>query len=400
MRQDVARRQNHHACKLHCFALTLHYDERTECSLLTSHIPNRSRSATTKVVVAKNYLAGSQNSFRHSIRCFTVSIMHYLVTRGTDGIGRALVLELLRKEPDIILTVVGRSPAKWEATQALLPEDDSSGGRATFQSYDLSLMHQVQELANYLGKERPPLQGIVHCAGVTKRRKTLTTEGLETVFAVQYLARYYLSTLLVQHLTSGSGTNYKKNDSTTTAAYVPAVVVVSAGGTIANPSQLDWNNLQGERHYHGVHALKHESIANDMQILEFGNRQQQIRWYNYGPGYVRTNLLQDMPALFQFMASRLAGPFIGISPEQAARDIMQLLFANNPDEPYYSSGLYQRGPTETYKCVETTTCVPSYLRFRIDPKNRAKLFDVSNDLLKRLEWSRYDLELQDICIPE
>ena len=56
-------------------------------------------------------------------------------------------------------------------------------------------MHQVQELANYLGKERPPLQGIVHCAGVMKRRRTLSTEGLESVFAVQYLARYIISKL-------------------------------------------------------------------------------------------------------------------------------------------------------------------------------------------------------------
>lgn len=335
-----------------------------------------------EVVVAKNcYLAaGKPILFRPVLSyCLIVyiRIMHFLVTGGTDGIGRALVLELLQKQPDIILTVVGRSQAKWEATQALLPGDSS--GRVTFQSYDLSLMRQVQELANNLGKERHPLQGIVHCAGVMKRRRTVTAEGLETVFAVQYLARYLLNTLLVQHLTSGPDTN-DKNDTTTTA-YVPAVVVVSAGGTITNPSQLDWNNLQGERHYHGVHALKHESIANDMQILEFGTRQQHIRWYNYGPGYVCTNLLQDMPALFQFMASRLAGPFIGITPRQAARDIMELLFTR-PDEPYYSSGLYQRGPTETYKCVETTTCVPLYLRFRIDPNNCAKLFDVSNDLLK------------------
>ena len=99
---------------------------------------------------------------------------------------------------------------------------------------------------------------------------------------------------------------------------------------------------------------------------------------------MRTNLLHDMPALFQFMASRLAGPFVAIPPEQAARDIIQLIFTENPDEPNYSSGLYQRGPTNTYKCVEITTCVPSYLRFRIEPKNRAKLFDVSNELLKKV----------------
>ena len=43
--------------------------------------------------------------------------------------------------------------------------------------------------------------------------------------------------------------------------------------------RLDWHNLQGEKRYNGVNALKHESIANDMQILRYATMQTDISWY-------------------------------------------------------------------------------------------------------------------------
>jgi hypothetical protein len=100
-----------------------------------------------------------------------------------------------------------------------------------------------------------------------------------------------------------------------------------------------------------------------MQTLEFAQRYPEVRWYCYGPGFVRTTLLRNMGCVLQCV-SKTFGLFISASPEDAAKDILKLLRGEE------SSGLYVPGvkpnrPTE----------------FRSNEGNRYKLWDMTKAII-------------------
>ncbi|MBC8170453.1 MAG: SDR family NAD(P)-dependent oxidoreductase [Anaerolineae bacterium] len=271
-----------------------------------------------------------------------------LVTGGTDGIGKETALRLAQRGAQVIL--VGRSASKGSEAIAAL-NAAVPGSSIRFLAANLAHMRDVQQLAVTLHEQLARLDIVVHCAGLMLSQRTLTEEGIETVFAVQYLARQLLTGQLIDLLR---------------ASPRGRVVDVSAGGTI--DLKFDFDNLQGEKFYGGVHAMRHESVANDMLILELQQRYPDLWFYNYGPGYVTTTLLRDMPFMFRQFAN-IAGLFIGITAEQAADDILTLLTGE------LEGGLYSR------KAKRNT---PSALK--ADPANRQRLWQRSeqwiNDALK------------------
>lgn len=229
-----------------------------------------------------------------------------LVTGGTDGIGREVVRGLVERGARVV--VVGRSASKAAALKAEHPD-------VTVWRYDLSLMRNVDALVARVRDELPPLDLLVHSAGVMLRERTLTAEGLETVFAVQYLARYRLTHRLAGRLEGG------------------VVVNISAGGAIN--MALDFDNLNGEKSYSGVNALQHESVANDMLMLDMAQLYPKVAAYCYGPWVVRTGLMRDMPLGLRLVAGTL-GRLMSISAAQAADDVLALWTARP------QSGLYGR----------------------------------------------------------
>jgi NAD(P)-dependent dehydrogenase (short-subunit alcohol dehydrogenase family) len=262
-----------------------------------------------------------------------------LITGGTDGIGRAVVQELAQQGIGQMV-VVGRSAAKSDQVRQWLMQHYPHV-QYTFQAADLSLMQEVQRLAQVLQAQR--FDYIVMSAGVMLRRRTLTAEGLETVFAVQYLARWLLLRELLPRLNAEA-----------------RIVNISAGGETKRP--LDFDNLQGEKAYSGVAALQHESIANDLQMLAWQARYPQWHFFCYGPGFVRTTLLRDMDAALRWFSATL-GQLIAIAPEQAAHDVVTLLSGD------FRGGLYKR-----YARPNVPTA------FAADPAQQARLWQVSETL--------------------
>ncbi len=264
-----------------------------------------------------------------------------LITGGTDGIGRASALRFAQLGARVI--IVGRSHEKADATIAVVKAHMPNAAIEYWQ-YDLSLMRSVYDLAVQARAQGDKLGAVIHCAGVMRRARTLTSEGLETVFAVQYFARFCLNQLLLETLQPGS-----------------KIVNVSAGGTL--PLRLDFDNLNAEKFYQGIYTLIHESVANDLAALRFMRVFPNMAIYNYGPFYVKSNLFADMPAWFNAMTATF-GSLMATTPERAADDIVNLVTSARP------SGMYSRN---------LGTVQPN--RYRASTNVQDRLFEVSERMI-------------------
>ncbi len=201
-----------------------------------------------------------------------------LVTGSTAGIGRALAETLAAAGASV--AIVGRDAARVaEATRAVAQRATSPaiGGFLA----DLSVQADVRRLAAEVAASLPQLDILVHCAAVYVQRRTVTPDGLETMFATNHLAPFLLSNLLRDRL----------------AANAPArVLVVTAPST----TTLDFEDLQGERRFRSLTAFGASKAAELLLTFELARR-----WEGSGvtvnavhPGLARTNLMREASRRF------------------------------------------------------------------------------------------------------
>jgi NAD(P)-dependent dehydrogenase (short-subunit alcohol dehydrogenase family) len=242
-----------------------------------------------------------------------------LITGGSDGMGRAAALRLAAADTHLVL--VGRSAERGdEAVRAV----EAAGGSATFLSIDLSTTEGRETLARKARAQAPRLHGLIHSAGGTfSRRRVMTEEGLELSFAIQVLARFHLTELLLDLLG---------------AAGAPRVVSVAGGG--AYGSKLDLDDLQGERSHSHFGSIGKQAVANDLLTWEQMRRHQGITFFNYGPGLVRTKVTTWHPVMR--VALGTVGCLFSPSAEQAGADIAGLVQGTQAPG-YYGPGLTHRG---------------------------------------------------------
>jgi NAD(P)-dependent dehydrogenase (short-subunit alcohol dehydrogenase family) len=164
-----------------------------------------------------------------------------LITGSTDGVGRVVAKKLA--SPDIQLLIHGRDRDRGEQLAA---EIKDGGGGATFYQADLSSLDQVRALAERIGDEHPHLQVLINNAGVGTGpsdggRKT-SRDGFELCLAVNYLAPFLLTRLLLPLLTASA----------------PARVVNVAS---IGQAPIDFDNIMLTHGYSGRRAYGQSKLA-------------------------------------------------------------------------------------------------------------------------------------------
>ncbi len=120
-----------------------------------------------------------------------------LITGATDGIGRQIAIELARRFEPMLLH--GRNSLKLEILKKEL-KDISSGLRVeTIQSDFRSLQH-VESMAQTILNKYPSVNIVINNAGTYEKRFSLSADGYESTYAVNFLAHYSLTLQLVPML--------------------------------------------------------------------------------------------------------------------------------------------------------------------------------------------------------
>ena len=119
-----------------------------------------------------------------------------IVTGASSGIGTATALGLARK--GATLGIVGRDGARLEAVAQQCREAGSPDVK-TYKA-DFASLEEVRGLADALLEDFPRIDVLINNAALVKQHRTETVDGYETVFAVNHLAPYLLTRLLLDRI--------------------------------------------------------------------------------------------------------------------------------------------------------------------------------------------------------
>src|SRR5437868_1262283 len=175
-----------------------------------------------------------------------------LVTGSTSGIGKVTARELANRGATVVL--VSRSRAKGEATQAAIKQA-TGNPHVELLVADLSVLQDVRRLATEFQHTHRHLHLLVNNAGGAYPTRTLTSEGFEATLAVNYLAPFLLTELLLDTL----------------KASAPARIVNVSSAQHATVS-MEFDNLQGEKKYANLRNYGQAKLALLLWTYELARR--------------------------------------------------------------------------------------------------------------------------------
>jgi len=193
-----------------------------------------------------------------------------MITGATSGIGLATAHALAEKGAEVI--VVGRNPVQ-SALAVEQIKDSTHNDNVRFLLADLSSQAQIHDLVEDFTDEYDKLDVLINNAGAMFPERQESVDGLEMTFAVNHLAYFLLTNLMLPVLTHSASAR---------------VVNVASG----MQSRLMFSDLQNQHNYSGWDAYAQSKFANILFTYELARRisTQKITANVLNPGVVKTNL--------------------------------------------------------------------------------------------------------------
>ena len=219
-----------------------------------------------------------------------------VVTGASSGIGAETAVGVARAGHDVAL--VGRDLPRLEA---VADRCRGTGAAATTYIADFASLDEVRELAAALLRDQPRIDVLVNNAGAALTERRLTTDGYEATFAVNHLAPYLLTRLLLDRLTA--------------SAPARVVVVASDAHKFGDVDPGDWMMETG---WKPMKAYGRSKLCNMLFTTELARRVEGtgVAVNCLHPGFVATSLGRENR--IAQVGLRLIGPFIS-SPAKGAR---------------------------------------------------------------------------------
>jgi NAD(P)-dependent dehydrogenase (short-subunit alcohol dehydrogenase family) len=210
-----------------------------------------------------------------------------LVTGASGGIGKATALGLATMGAHLAIT--GRDRARTEGAARDIRA--AGGGQVDVFVADLSSQAEVRRLADEVLQSLPRIDVLVNNVGGYWNTRRVTADGLEHTFALNHLAPFLLTNLLLERLKQSA----------------PARVVTVSSHAQAM-GRIDFDDLQTQRSYSGARAYNQSKLANLLFTYELARRLHgtSVTANALHPGVVRTSFGAEDPAVVQ----RLFIPFL------------------------------------------------------------------------------------------
>jgi NAD(P)-dependent dehydrogenase (short-subunit alcohol dehydrogenase family) len=229
-----------------------------------------------------------------------------VITGATAGIGLAAAEALAAR--GALLTIVARSQTR--AREAVRRIDAAGhGADADILIAELAAQSSVRRLAAQLLERYPRIDVLVNNAGTMNVKRRLTDEGVELTWAVNHLAPFLLTSLLLERI----------------KASTPARIVTTASGA-HNGAEIPFDDVGAERSYgFGGRRYSQTKLANILFTVELARRLEGtgVSANCFHPGVVATGLARNNGVLAR-AATTIAKPFLR-SPAKGAETLVWLL---------------------------------------------------------------------------
>jgi NAD(P)-dependent dehydrogenase (short-subunit alcohol dehydrogenase family) len=234
-----------------------------------------------------------------------------MVTGVTHGIGKATALGLARTGATVIL--VARDPVRGEATLQEIRRE-SGNSDVDLLIADLSSQKAIRQLAKDFQQRYTALHVLIHTAGVFLLKRQESVDGLEMTFAVNHLAPFLLTNLLLDVLKSSA----------------PARII-NVASEAHRSGDLKLDDLQTVKQYNVWRAYARSKLAMVLCSYELARTLQGtgVTVNCVHPGFVSTNMgMNNVGPTVQKVAKFILS-HLGTSPEEGAKTSFYL--ATSPE---------------------------------------------------------------------
>ena len=266
-----------------------------------------------------------------------------VITGATSGIGEVAAIRLAEQGARIVFTA--RDQARADDTMAKLRQANPGADHVVHMA-DLSTMAEMKRVAGELARE-PQIDVLINNAGALFNKRQETADGLEMTFALNHMAYFTVTNLLLAKLKPGAR-------------------IVTVASNAHRGAKLDFNDLQSRKGYIGFPVYARSKLCNILFNRELARRiGHGITANALHPGFVATRFGDNSGGLMRTVL-KVAKPIGAISPEEGAQTIIYL--ASSPQVAGVTGEYF-------YECKPTTPTAEA----RNDEDAR-KLWEISESI--------------------
>lgn len=269
-----------------------------------------------------------------------------VITGATSGIGKALAAEAAKSGERVVIVArdLDRGNGARQEIAGIVPTADLD-----VQLCDLSILSSVRNLAEILKSKYEAIDVLINNASLYRRKREVTVDGFEEMFAANHLGPFLLTNLLLEQLQAAVQNHGSAR-----------IVNITVPSTVP----LDFDDLQAEKNFKALETFGATRTANLLFTLELARRLEAtgITVNAIHPGVARAGLSEEETSLLARLFARLSSS----SPEKAASAILQTVLA--PEFEKTTGQLLYEG-----KEIEAP-------EFVYDPSAQQRLWEISERL--------------------
>lgn len=224
------------------------------------------------------------------------------ITGGTSGIGKETALELARMGATIVLPARNLELAETVKKEII---EQTGNSNIDIMPCDLVSFVSIMSFAKAFLAKYDRLHILVNNAGIMERTRKVSRDGVELVFAVNHLASFLLTKLLLETIKQSAPSR-----------------IVNVSSEAHKSGKLDFNDIEFKQQYSGFRAYGQSKLANILFTRKLSSMLigTGVTVNSLHPGVVATNIFNVLPPFLRPLAK-----IFMLTPAQGAETTIYLV---------------------------------------------------------------------------